>query len=91
MEMSVESNQRVNGGKKAAKILQERSAVKAQICYEFWRQRRSEYSDNRTSVYYELMEQWDDLLDNYNFSCECPKYQTFCNYLKKYPESSVQR
>ncbi len=52
LEMSVESNQRVNGGKKAAKIPQERSAVKAQICYEFWRQRRSEYSDNRTPVYY---------------------------------------
>ena len=91
LEMSVESSQRVSGGKKTAKMLQERSAVKAQICYEFWRQRRSEYSDNRTSVYYELMEQWDDLLDNYNFSCECPKYQTFCDYLKKYPESSVQR
>ena len=91
LEMSVESSQRVSGGKKTAKMLQERSAVKAQICYEFWRQRRSEYSDNRTSVHYELMEQWDDLLDNYNFSCECPEYQTFCDYLKKYPESSVQR
>lgn len=90
LEMSAESGQRSIGGKRGAKTRKERSVIKAQICWSLWCQRRGEYDDKRKSVYYELTEQWEDLLDNYDFICDCPTYETFCDYLKKYPENSVQ-
>ena len=91
LELSAELSQRSSGGKKGAKTRKEQSTIKAQICCAFWSQRRGDYDDKRNSVHYELMEQWEDLLDNYDFVCVCPNYQTFCKYLREYPENSVQR
>lgn len=91
LEMSIELIQHSSGGKKGAKTRKEQSAIKAQICWEFWCRRRTEYNDKRNSVHYELLEQWEDLLENYGFNCRCPNYQNFCKYLREYPENSVQR
>jgi len=90
LENYAELNQRSSGGKKGAKTRKEQSAIKAQICWEFWCRRRGEYDHKRNSVHYELSEQWEDLLDNYDFICDCPTYETFCGYLREYISKSVQ-
>ena len=90
LENYAELNQRSSGGKKGAKTRKERSAIKAKICCDLWSRLRGAYDDNRSSIYIELTEQWEDLLDNYDFICDCPTYETFCGYLREYISKSVQ-
>ena len=78
------------GGSRSGETRQKQKAAKENICIKFWEAKRLEYDDNRLAVHGLLVDLWDDLIDEEEWSvgellknAKCPSYKTLLSYLPK--------